>query len=286
MSKQLILIDTSYTSFYRFFATLRWVSLSDPDEYKKYKDDKTYDWSQNTVFIDKYKKMYLESIIKLIKKKSFNNSIIIFCMDSPRNTLWRNDIISSYKSDRVDLSLKNDFKPTFQYTYDKIIPDIIKDHKNIYKLKVENTEADDIIACITMYLKDNNPDQSIQIVSGDTDFLQLGRNNVKFINYKDKKAIELDEKEAIGKLYEKIILGDKSDNIPSIFPTDKKELSNIRRKEILNDSKVLESYLISNPKIKKKYELNQSLIDFNYIPKKYYKNIIKDYKLIVDKIKE
>jgi 5'-3' exonuclease len=262
------------------------MSLSDPDEYKKYKDDKTYDWSQNTVFIDKYKKMYLESIIKLIKKKSFNNSIIIFCMDSPRNTLWRNDIISSYKSDRVDLSLKNDFKPTFQYTYDKIIPDIIKDHKNIYKLKVENTEADDIIACITMYLKDNNPDQSIQIVSGDTDFLQLGRNNVKFINYKDKKAIELDEKEAIGKLYEKIILGDKSDNIPSIFPTDKKELSNIRRKEILNDSKVLESYLISNPKIKKKYELNQSLIDFNYIPKKYYKNIIKDYKLIVDKIKE
>jgi hypothetical protein len=64
MSKQLILIDTSYTSFYRFFATLRWMSLSDPDEYKKYKDDKTYDWSQNTVFIDKYKKMYLESIIK------------------------------------------------------------------------------------------------------------------------------------------------------------------------------------------------------------------------------
>jgi len=276
MSKQLILIDTSYTSFYRFFATLRWLSLSEPDEYKKYKDDKTYDWSQNTIFIEKYKKMYLESIIKLIKKKSFTNSIIIFCMDSPRDTLWRNDIISSYKSDRVDLSLKNDFKPTFQYTYEKIIPDIIKENKNVYKLKVDNTEADDIIACITMHMKDNNPEQIIQIVSGDADFLQLGRNNVKFINYKDKKLIELDEKEAKNKLNEKIIIGDKSDNIPSIFPTDKKELSNKMRKEILNDTNILKSYL-TNPKIKKKYDTNQSLIDFNFIPKKYYTKIINEY---------
>jgi 5'-3' exonuclease len=276
MSKQLILIDTSYTSFYRFFATLRWISLAEPDDYKKYKNDNTYDWSQNKIFMDKYKKMYLESIIKLVKKKCFNNSIVIFCMDSPRKTLWRNDISENYKSDRIDLSLKNNFKPTFEYTYDKLIPDIIKDNKNIYKLKIEHTEADDIIASITMYLKDKNPEQIIQIVSGDTDFLQLGRKNVKFINYKTKVYNEIDEKEAFKLLNDKLILGDKSDNIPSIFPIDKK-ISINKRKEILNNTKLFNEYLSENPKMKKQYEVNQRMIDFNFIPKKYYDKIIKEY---------
>ena len=277
MSKQIILIDTSYTSFYRFFATLRWMSLAEPDDYKKYKNDNTYDWIQNKIFLEKYKKMYLESIVKLIKKKCFNNSIVIFCMDSPRESLWRNNISENYKSDRVDLSIKTNFKPTFEYTYEKLIPSIIEENKNVFKLKINNTEADDIIACITMFYKDKNPDQVIQIVSGDTDFLQLGRTNVKFINYKSKKYIEIDNMEANKLLNDKIILGDKSDNISSIFPTEKKELSAAKRKEILNDKKLLELYLSENPKIKKKYEVNQQMIDFNFIPKKYYNKIIKEY---------
>jgi hypothetical protein len=134
MSEHIILIDTSYTSFYRFFATLRWMSLAEPDEYKNYKNNNTYDWSQNVIFMDKYKKMYLESIIKLVNKKCFNNSKIIFCMDSARETLWRNEIHTNYKSDRIDLSLKNDFKPVFNYTYDTLIPTIIKNYSHIYKI--------------------------------------------------------------------------------------------------------------------------------------------------------
>ena len=51
--ENLILVDASYTSFYRFFATLRWFSFSNKDEYKKYKDDPKYDWSQNKIFIEK-----------------------------------------------------------------------------------------------------------------------------------------------------------------------------------------------------------------------------------------
>ena len=37
--ENIILVDSSYTTFYRFFATLRWYSFSNKDEYKKYKDD-------------------------------------------------------------------------------------------------------------------------------------------------------------------------------------------------------------------------------------------------------
>ena len=50
----IILVDTSYTAFYRFFATLRWMSLSNKEEYEKYKDDASYDWSKNKIFIEKY----------------------------------------------------------------------------------------------------------------------------------------------------------------------------------------------------------------------------------------
>ena len=86
-SNTMILVDASYTSFYRFFATIRWYSFAFPEEFKELKASPSYDWFTNKVFIEKYEKMYLESIIKLVKKKIFDNSKIIFCMDSPKQHL-------------------------------------------------------------------------------------------------------------------------------------------------------------------------------------------------------
>ena len=155
-NKSLILIDTSYTSFYRFFATIRWFSFAYPEEYKILKLDNKYDWSQNDIFIQKYEKMYLESIIKLVKKKIFDNSDIIFCMDTPKEKLWRMEIQDNYKSGRCDLSLKHNFKTTFDYTYNVMIPKIIEQNKNSHKLRIDEVEADDIIACICIYLNNTN----------------------------------------------------------------------------------------------------------------------------------
>lgn len=64
----LILVDTSYTSFI-VFATLRWFSMHDAESYKTYKNDSNYDWSTNKIFMEKYEKMYLKSIIDIIGKK-------------------------------------------------------------------------------------------------------------------------------------------------------------------------------------------------------------------------
>lgn len=276
-SKTLILIDTSYTSFYRFFATLKWMSMSQPDEYKEHKTNKKYDWSQNKTFIEKYEKMYLESIEKLVKKKIMKNSNIIFCMDSSRNTLWRTEIDSKYKGDRADLSLKTDFKPTFQYTYDEIIPKILEKNNNIRALKVDKCEADDIIAVITMEEKKKNPNREIIIVSGDNDFLQLGRPNVRFINYKIKKFVEYTEEEAKLLLHEKILLGDKSDNIESILPNDKKVLTASKKKELLTNISKFNEYVKDNKKLLDAYTYNKKMIDFNYIPKKYYDKMSEEY---------
>lgn len=258
-SKPLILVDASYTSFYRFFATIRWYSFAFAEEFKDLKTNNKYDWSKNQVFMEKYEKMYLDSIIKLVRKKVFDNSNIIFCMDSPKESLWRTQLQCDYKGDRADLSLKHNFKPVFEYTYSTMIPNFISNHNNICSLRVEKMEADDLIAIISMHMKD----QLIYLVSGDEDFLQLGRDNLIFVNYKAKKAFKLTEEEASKALRIKFILGDSSDCIPSIFPKGVRS----KKKEILESDEKLEEYLNSNSDARKQFEFNKKMIDFKNIPK-------------------
>ena len=277
VNKPLILIDTSYTSFYRFFATIRWYSFAYPEEFKVLKLDNKYDWSKNDIFINKYEKMYLESIIKLVKKKVFDNSNIIFCMDTPKDKLWRMEIQDNYKSGRCDLSLKHNFKTTFDYTYNFMIPKIIEQNKNINKIRLDEVEADDIIACICMHLNNTDPSHEIYLVSGDEDFLQLGRDKLTFINYKKKKPFVLTKDEANQALKNKIINGDPSDCIPCIFPKGKR----VNRKELLESDIKLNEYLSNNSDIKKQYDKNKLMIDFNNIPKKYFNKIIKLYNNVI-----
>ena len=271
MNRNLILVDASYATFYRFFATKLWFAHSQKEEYTKYKDDKDYDWINNNIFMKKYEEMYLESIKRLVKVKVFKNSTIIFCRDSMRSTLWRHDLVSTYKKKRPDMAAKHNMSHIFDYTYKNIIPNLIKDD-NIHSMHIKRMEGDDIIACICKYMETKN--NNIYIVSGDEDFLQLGRPNLFFINFKKKKLVELSKKEAEDILYKKILLGDTSDFIPGILPKGKK------KNELLESKELLLKYLDENPDIKKKYILNQKLIDFNNIPKEYVDIVIEKFSVI------
>ena len=270
----IILIDTSYTSFYRFYATLRWLALSQNELYKQHVNNPLYNWIDNPIFIDKYEKMYLESIKKLLGKKIFNKSKIIFCMDSPREEIWRSDLTCKYKANRIDLSLKNNYKPIFDYTYLNIIPNIINNNKNIFKLRISKLEADDIIAIITKTFEEKNCTLPIYIISGDKDFLQLGRENVFFLNYKLKKYIIINKDEAKLLLHKKILLGDKSDCIDSIFP---KGFKSKIKKELVESQEIFIEYIKNNKDIEQKYIQNKKLIDFDFIPKKYYSIVMEEY---------
>ena len=273
-NKQLILIDASFVTFYRFFATIRWYSFAHKEEYKEIMDNDgvNYNWMNNKIFIEKYEKMYMDAIIKAVKKRVFNNANIIFCLDTPKQKLWRSQLDSNYKGDRCDLTLKYNFKPTFAYTFETIIPNLVKDNMN--SIMIEQMEADDIIASITMYLKETNPSQDIHIISGDEDFLQLGRINVKFYNLKAKIPVVLDEYDAKLMLKKKLLLGDKSDCIAGIFPKG----SRIKKQELIESEDKLNEYLSKNPEAKKQYEFNQKMINFENIPKKYYNMAVKKYK--------
>mgnify|MGYP001212795433 CR=1 FL=1 len=245
------------------------------EEFKEIKDLKNYNWLENKDFIEKYEKMYLESIKKLVTPKVFNDSFIVFARDPPQDTIWRNEEACNYKDGRQDLTEKHNFKPVFKFTYQTLIPKWTTENENMIEIKQDNIEADDIIALTCKYVKEKFKDKDIYIVSGDEDFLQLGDSDVYFAQYKKKKVFQLTKEEASLSLIKKIIEGDCSDNIPSIFKG--KRIKN--KKELIDDPKLLEKYLEENPEIKKKFLSNQKLIDFKNIPKKYsnkFKKTVKD----------
>lgn len=273
-----ILIDSSYTSFYRFFATKTWYSMANKEEFKEIEDFKNYDWLNNKVFIEKYEKMYLESIKKLVSAKVFNNSMIVFARDPPQATIWRKEEACNYKDGRQDLTEKHNFKPIFKHTYQNLIPSWTEKNDNMFELKQENIEADDIIALLCKYIKNNYKDKSIYIVSGDEDFLQLGDDNVYFAQYKKKKVFQLTKDEASLALVKKIVEGDCSDNISSIF----KGLKVKNKKQLIENPEELQKYLDENKDIKKKFLSNQKLIDFNFIPDKHVKKFNKKVKTLFE----
>jgi 5'-3' exonuclease len=272
MNKNLILIDTSYTLFHRYFATLRWLSLAHNEIYKKYIDNVEYNWMENEIFTEKYEKLYIEGIIKLIGKKVYKNCNIIFCMDTPKEQVWRTELKCDYKGDRFDMSQKTNLLPTFKYTYNTIIPNLLK-NDNMFKIRLNKLEADDIIAIICNYLK-TKPEQKIYLVSGDEDFKQLGRPNLYFINFKTKKPLEISLEEAQISLHKKILLGDKSDCIKSIFPP---KFSTKTKKLIVGSIPEFNKFIKTNKEIETRYNENAKLIDFNFIPKTYHDLIISEF---------
>ena len=171
------------------------------------------------------------------------------------------------------MSQKTNLLPTFKYTYNTIIPNLLKNNSNMFKIRLNKLEADDIIATICNYLK-TKPEQKIYIISGDEDFKQLGRQNLYFINFKTKKLLELTIDEAKIILHKKILLGDKSDCIKSIFPP---KFSTKTKKIILESIEEFNIFIKTNKDIEKRYNENVKLIDFNSIPKIYIDLIISEF---------
>lgn len=269
-NRNVILVDTSYTLFHRYFATLRWLSMAHNDLYKEHIDDKDYNWLENTIFKEKYEKLYLEGIIKLIGKRAFKDSIVIFCMDTPKEQVWRTELKCDYKSDRFDMSTKTNFAPTFKYTYNTIIPNLLKNN-NFFKIRLEKLEADDIIATIVNHLEPIN--YKIFLVSGDEDFLQLAKPNLYYVNFKKKKPYELTRNEGQNALHKKLLLGDKSDCIKSIFPP---KFPSKVKKMMLESIEYFNENLKNYKELEPKYNLNSNLIDFRKIPTAHVKTIISE----------
>lgn len=246
-----ILIDGSYFCFYRYHSTLAWWKNAFPEIVLENPID-------NPIFVEKFKKLFIESIHSIPKKLNISNPIFIVGQDCKRENIWRNQLYREYKASRLNSGFKGG--PFFHIAYNEnlFIKSGIK-----YILYHNKLEADDCIAIACKSILKSYPLSNIQIITSDKDYLQLVEPRVKIYNLAFKNIAELKSSNNNTEcdLFCKIVMGDNSDNISSIFPKcgPKTALKYYNNKQLFESK--LQYY-----NAYEKYDLNKKLIDFNKIP--------------------
>lgn len=261
MTTQHIFIDGSYFIFYRTFALINWWRISHKEE--------PYDnLHLNDEFVNKFKQTFITKIQEIPKKLNIALETKVqyyIGKDCPQSTIWRKELYNDYKGSR--LSYKD--SPNNPAEFFKIVYD---ENNNLFQQALPNAvileyprlEADDCIALYSRDVLETEPYDEIIIMTSDFDYLQLVQQRVNIYDLKynllnNKMTFECRREE----LLYKIILGDKSDNIPSVFPKcGKKTAINL-----CSDISLFETRLMKDEKYLSQYKLNKRLIDFNEIPK-------------------
>jgi DNA polymerase I len=266
--KNILLVDTCYTVFFRFNATKRWFSLAHAEEYVEINDDQ---WLDNTIFKEKYQDMYMKGFEKHMKKLNIDE--MIWAQDDSTQNVWRTKLYPEYKAGRDEnITCKSD--QVFTFTYNEFLPKFFKQHK-IKTIKEKTAEADDIIAIASKYFSEQG--HNVFIVSSDTDLVQLVNDKVKIFDLKMKEVAPKISPEMDLKL--KIIIGDKSDNIPAIKPKVGKKTG----EKLLNDNNKL-TELLKDESVNQRFIMNKLLIDLNMIPEVLRKKITSKVKKISNEI--
>ena len=247
-----IFIDGSYYCFHRYYSLLKWWKHANPNEEI---DDPT----TNDIFIEKFKKTFVDNIKSMPKKLKINktNYKIIVGKDCKRANIWRHEYYDKYKSTRENNeNIGTFFKIVYEeQLFEKAGCEIILYHNKL--------EADDCIALYVKYLVSVNNKTNIYIITSDKDYLQLNNNNINLLNLSFKNIVN--DKcmgDAISDLQLKILMGDISDNIPSVFP--KCGLKTAIK--CIDDEDFFKKKMNNNVEYYKQYECNKILIDFNNIP--------------------
>ena len=256
MNPTFIFVDGSYFCFYRYFALLNWWRISKPDEILE-------DPYQNEEFVAKFKKTFVDNLQQMPKKLKIDksvNPILIVGKDCKRANIWRNELFPQYKANRTN---DNGFMggPFFNMVYEE---ELFQQGGVKAILKHPKLEADDCIAISVKYLLTKYPNCHIYIITSDKDYLQLNATNVDLYNlaYKNIADKKSSTGNPINDLEIKIIMGDTSDNIPSVFPKCGPKTA----QKCIEDPEFFKKKMADNQEYYKQYELNKTLVNFDNIP--------------------
>jgi 5'-3' exonuclease len=259
MNPTFIFVDGSYYCFYRYYALQQWWKNAFPDESL----DDPY---QNKKFVEKFRKTFVENLEQIPKKLKIHKEpikpILIVGKDCKRADIWRNDIFPNYKANRVNDGFMGG--PFFKMVYEE---ELFQKGGAKAILKHPRLEADDCIALSVKYLLNKYPLCKIYIITSDRDYLQLNSHNVDLftLTYKNLADGKTSSGNAENDLKIKIIMGDTSDNIPSVFP--KCGLKTAQK--CIEDEEFFKKKMSDNQEYYNRFQLNEQLIDFNKIPSNY-----------------
>ncbi len=246
-----VLIDGSYYVFFRYYALKVWWGLARKPEEPK-------EPSESDRFMEKFRTTFVSKIEELDKKLGISGSVKIVGKDCPQGNIWRHANIDAYKDGRPN---EDNVAPMFRCAYGEQLFETAGVGK---VLSYPGLEADDCLAITTKEILGKYPDAHVYIITSDMDYLQLASESVTPIDLKFKKLTDSKNsfKDSRKDLFCKIVAGDKSDNIPSVFP--KCGLKTAAK--YYDNPELFQKKLESVEGAKETYERNKLIIDFDCIP--------------------
>jgi DNA polymerase-1 len=200
----------------------------------------------------------LRILTKLVK--DFKDSVIIVTWDAKGGSRYRKELFKEYKGNRV----RSD--ETYQVYINVFIPqlNLLKlalGYLGVPQLEVSGVEADDLIAILAKKFKSK---MEIVIVSVDKDLISLVGGNVSFYAsvekklYTEKDVFERYKVDPENWVKMKILVGDKSDNVPAI--ASRIGLKKIREEAELSINELSHKYGLV---VEDRYKLFKLIDDIN-----------------------
>ena len=264
MNPTFIFLDGSYYNFHRYFSLLNWWKSSHLDE-------PLTNPIENTTFVDKFRKTFVENIAEMPKRLKIDKNIqpiLIVGKDCKRENIWRTQLCKNnalfqgdYKGGRKN-GPEDGFMggPLFKLAYEE---ELFQAGGAKAILTHPSLEADDCIAISTKYILTKYPEAHVYIITSDKDYLQLACVQVELFDLGYKKLTE--QKSCFGDpeldLFCKILMGDPSDNIKSVL----KKCGPKTAVKCFQDRQYFEDRLKKEDAYEL-YNLNKTLIDFDEIP--------------------
>lgn len=265
MDGKLMLVDTSYLIFYRYFACRNWFKYNVAENTG---ENDTNPFVTNPKFMVKYDKMFEQCLKDLTRRYGVSPGNVVFVKDCLRKRIWRHEHIADYKGTR-EMSRRDNFDYNiFTYTYETLIPRLIEAY-GFKQICHPELEADDVAAIITRLVRRTEPVKEIMIITNDNDYVQLVDDPkfVDILNLQSKRLIDripLEMTPSLYMLYKKNV-GDKSDNISSIaLKVGPKTAERLAR----NPSE-LQEFFKKKPGAQEMFDRNQLLMNFDKIPEVY-----------------
>lgn len=260
----IVLVDTSYFVFYRYYATFNW--------YKKQATTQV-EASQimnDPVFMDKFTKMFSNALTDIVKTyKVTHASNLVLARDCSRDSIWRHQHYSAYKATRDEKS--NTFnKDVFSYAFSTLLPSL-QDKMGFQSIGHRKLEADDVIALITKRLLNTSTAVNIVIITNDNDYIQLldhealtegGTHSLRIVNLQQKDICARVGCSPKQYIIVKKLIGDKSDNIPAIV----KKCGEKTALKLANNRTMFDNLMATDENARSQYILNELLMDFDKIP--------------------
>lgn len=249
MTDLVILIDTSYFVFHRYYATLRWYSNCEPEKSQCVSVD-------DAEFVSAFFRHFREDLRKLRKKHVYLTDIWMV-LDCHRADIWRRGLYPEYKLTRTHSA-------TFDGRIFQLVYDWIEREGATLMLKTVShpcLEADDICYILYKNLEYNR----LVIIANDNDYQQICSSNVEVINKEGKCISERGCGDAAKDLLRKVLMGDKSDNIPPVC----KGLGPKTADKLIAMSDNERLQWITQKGGLERFELNTKLVDMRHIPHEY-----------------